>query len=67
MGKLNTYKQIKFHIFCCSSVILTDIGYYDNSSHWASYKLGNTTLNPHRSATAPFGWISDLNDARAIP
>ncbi len=33
--QLNTYKQMKFHIFCCSSVISTDIGYYDNSSHWA--------------------------------
>ncbi len=28
------YKQLKFHIFCCLSVISTD-GYYDNRSHWA--------------------------------
>ncbi len=26
---------VKFHIFCCSSVISTDIAYYDNSSYWA--------------------------------
>ncbi len=35
------HKQMQFHIFCGSSVISTDIGYYDNSSHWAlSSKLG---------------------------
>jgi len=34
-GTVEHIKQIKFHIFSCSSVISTDIGYYDNSSHWA--------------------------------
>ncbi len=35
MGQLNTHKRMKFHIFCCSSVISTDSSYYDNRSHWA--------------------------------